>query len=214
MAKSGTTTELTHTYIKEHPDIRSCLKKDLINYSSLARLIAKDLGIEKKTSKEAILIAARRFQAGMKGELARDQRIRELLSSSEIEVRNKICTIILEKGVAFDRIAQVQQEIKRAGGTFYAIEGSSSYLIITQDLHRKALEGRIGKHLLQAKAGLALIHFKSPPQIEDTVGVMSYLTSLFAEHGVNIIELMSCWRDTILVIEARDVQKALEFLRF
>ena len=57
------TTELTIEYIQDRPFIKSCLKKGLINYSSLARLISSDLKIEKKSSMEAILVAARRFQA-------------------------------------------------------------------------------------------------------------------------------------------------------
>ena len=56
------TTELTHEYVHEHPHIKHCLKQGLINYSSLARFIAKELDIEKKTSKEAILIAAGRLE--------------------------------------------------------------------------------------------------------------------------------------------------------
>ena len=54
-----TTAELTTEYIKQHPAIKSCLKKGLLNYSSLSRLISKELNIGKKTSKEAILIAAK-----------------------------------------------------------------------------------------------------------------------------------------------------------
>ena len=71
-----TTAEITVEYIKEHSDIKSCLKKRLLNYSSLSRLIAKELDIEKKTSKEAILIAARRFREKLKKELDHEKDIK------------------------------------------------------------------------------------------------------------------------------------------
>ena len=61
-----TTTELTEKYLSEHPSIKDCLKKGIINYSKLSRTIAKELNIEKKTSIEAILIACRRYEAKIK----------------------------------------------------------------------------------------------------------------------------------------------------
>ena len=88
MTKS--TAELTVEYIQEHPHIKNCLKKGLINYSSLARLISKESKIEKKSSKEAILIAARRFQDKLKKELGNELKIKTLLSKSEIGIKNKI----------------------------------------------------------------------------------------------------------------------------
>lgn len=100
------TTELTIDYIKEHPHIKNCLKKGLINYSSLARLISKELKIEKTSSKEAILIAARRFQEKLKKELVNEQKIRTLLSKSEIDIKNKINVLILSKHIDLDYIIE------------------------------------------------------------------------------------------------------------
>src|SRR3989344_7315757 len=102
-----TTTDLTIEYIKEHPDIKNCLKKGLINYSSLARLISKELELEKKTSKEAILIAARRFRDKLKQELGQEKKIKELLSKSDVDIKNKITVFILEKGINLDYIDDI-----------------------------------------------------------------------------------------------------------
>ena len=51
-------------------------------------------------------------------------------------------------------------------------------------------------------------------EIENIPGVISYLTSLFSENGVNIEEFFSCWRDTVFVIAVNDLGKVLEFLHF
>ena len=69
------TTEMTNEYINEHPHIKNCLKRGLINYSALARYIAKELDIEKKSSKEAILIASRRKQDSLKKEFGPEKEI-------------------------------------------------------------------------------------------------------------------------------------------
>ncbi len=40
--------ERTRIYIDAHPSIKDCVAKGLINYSSLARMIMKDLEVDKR----------------------------------------------------------------------------------------------------------------------------------------------------------------------
>ena len=54
-------TKLTEGYIAEHPFVKDCLKKGLINYSSLTRQICQDLNLDPRKNFDAILIACRRF---------------------------------------------------------------------------------------------------------------------------------------------------------
>ncbi len=209
-----TTTELTIEYIKDHPDIKNCLKKDLINYSSLARLIAKDLDIANKTSKEAILIAARRFKDKLKKEISHEKEVKSLLASSETEIKNKISVYILEKGINLDYIDEIQKKVRKESGKFYIIEGSSNYTIITQEKYSKDIEARFKSKIVTKEKDLVLINLITPKEIEEIPGVVSYITSLFAENNVNIIEFLSCWNDIIFIIDAKDVSKTIEFLKF
>ena len=61
---------------------------------------------------------------------------------------------------------------------------------------------------------LAVVTLKSSEDMEDTPGVVAYLTTLLAENGINIIETMSTWTDTLFVIAEKDVAKVMELLRF
>jgi len=209
-----TTTELTQEYIKDHPSIKSCLKKGLLNYSALSRHIAKELNIEKKTSKEAILIAARRLHESLKKEKNEEQKIKHLLSNSEVEIRNKIIVLILDKNILFEQIEQLQKTIKKESGIFYLLEGSDNYTIITQEKFSSSLEEKLKSKIIKKHHDLALITLKSSKEIEQMVGVLSYLTSLFSENGVNIIEFLSCWTDTLFIINSKDIPKTLSFLKF
>ncbi|HDO19617.1 MAG TPA: hypothetical protein ENG74_02695 [Thermoplasmatales archaeon] len=67
--------------------------------------------------------------------------------------------------------------------------------------------------MIKINKGLALIIIRSPKDIENTPGVLSYIYSLFAENGINIVETMSCWTDTILVVDEKDVARVMEFLK-
>jgi aspartokinase len=210
----STTTDLTVQYIKEHPAVKICLKQGLINYSSLSRLIAKELGIEKQTSKEAILIAARRFKEKLKSEQGQEQKIQLLLSRSELDIKNKIAVFILDKAINLDFIDEIQKEVRNDSGTFYILQGSDNYTVILQDKHAGKIDSKFKRNIIKKHMGLALITFKSAKDIENIYGVLSYLTSLFAENGVNILEFLSCWTDTLFVIDSKDVAKTINFLKF
>ncbi len=208
------TAELTIEYIQNHPSIKNCLKNGLINYSSLARLISKELNIEKKTSKEAILVAARRFQLKLKQEIPSEEKIKSLLTNSEVEIKNKIDVCILKKNTSVDSLQELQKKIIKESSIFFLLEGSDNYTLILPNKYNPLIKAELKNYLIAHHQNLALINFKSSKAIEQQIGVIAFLTSLFAENGVNIIELISCWTDTLFLIETKDIPKALQFLKF
>src|SRR3989338_260778 len=213
-AAPKSTTELTKEYIKDHPSIKNCLRMGLVNYSALARLIAKELHIERKMSMEAILVAARRFQMELGKDRVQVEQIKNMLARSEVELRNKITVLIVEKSFDFEYINSIHQRIHTEHNPFYFLEGSDNYTIITAEKYLPLLEAKLKGKILKKHHNLALIMFKSAKEIESQLGVIAYLTSLFAENGVNIVEFLSCWTDTLFVIDTKDVPGALAFLRF
>lgn len=207
-----TTTDLTIEYIKQHYDIQKCLQKGLINYSALSRRIRKELGIEKKTSMEAILVAARRYQEKLKKNIEQEKKIMQLLQNSQLQIRNKIVAIILEKNIDLQFVQELQKRIKQDSGVFYLIEGSEIYTIIVEEKNASGFVHRYENKIVKQHRNLALLTFVSSKEIEDTMGVLAYLTTLFSENGINILECISCWRDTLFIINAKDTSKAIEFL--
>ncbi len=209
-----TTTELTNEYIKDHPYVKACLKRGLINYSSLARLIAKDLGVGKKSSMEAMIIAARRFREKLREEEGYEKKTRDLLSRSEMDIKNKIVVFVVEKSIDMDSVDEIQKSVRRESGTFYILEGSGSYVIITQEKYSGKVKEAMKTKVINQNKDLVLITLKSPEAIEETTGVLYYITSLFAENGINMVEFISCWTDTLFVIKAEDMGRAMNLLKF
>ena len=213
-AAPKSTTELTKEYIKDHPSIKNCLRMGLVNYYALARHIAKELHIERKMSMEAILVAARRFQMELGKDRVQVEQIKNMLARSEVELRNKITVLIVEKSFDFEYINSIHQRIHTEHNPFYFLEGSDNYTIITAEKYLPLLEAKLKGKILKKHHNLALIMFKSAKEIESQLGVIAYLCGLFAENGVNIVEFLSCWTDTLFVINTKDVAKTLTFLRF
>ena len=209
-----TTTELTEKYLSEHPSIKDCLKHDVINYSKLSRKIAKDLNIEKQTSIEAILVASRRYAEKIKEEKTLEERIIDILKRSELEIRNKITVVIVDKKIYIGNLIDLEKKIRQRADVFYSIEGTNVFTIITTEKNLDELNKMFKRHIVKVTKSLAMMIIKSPEEFESTPGVMSYLYSIFGEHGINILETMSCWTETIFVILEDDVPKIIGFFRF
>ena len=209
-----TTTELTEIYLSNHPSIKDCLKQGLINYSKLSRKIAKELDIEKKTSIDAILIAARRYEDKIKKEKTREEEIIKILKESELEIKNKIIVSIIKKEFTPEDFFKFEKNIKKEGDIIYLIEGTKTYTLITTEKYLEELKEFFSNKIVKITKEQVMIIMKNPKGIEETTGFTAYLYSRFGEHGVNILETMSCWTDTIFVISENDISKVLKFLKF
>ena len=207
-----TTTELTEAYISGHRSLKDCLKKGVINYSALSRIIGRELGIEKKTSREAIVVAARRFREKIKDGALEDAIIR-LFKDSSMEIKNNIVIYTLDKSIYPESLVEIEKSVKKEKDLFFSIEGTKTITVMIQQKNSRLIEGRFKNNIFKKRANLSLITL-SNPGIEDTPGAIYHLAGLFFENEINIEEFMSCHDDTIIVIESKNIAKAINFLKF
>ena len=207
-------TRITESYIAEHPFVKDCLKKGLINYSSLTRQICTDLNLDAKKNFDAVLIACRRFYNKIKSEATIEKKILEILKNSKIEVRNKINAIVLEKGIFFPNLLDIEKEAKKSNETFHIVDGATAITIIASDEFAVKIKQAFRNKILKESRDLVEVILKSPKQIGTTAGVISYLYSLLGENDINVYETLSCWTDTIFLIDEKDLSKVMALLRF
>ena len=207
-------TKLTENYISEHPSIKDCLKNGLINYSSLSRQIASELNLNLKKNFDAILIACRRFKRKLKKEEIHENKILKILKESKVEIKNKVIAVVLEKDIFFENLINLEKEIKKRNEIFRVIEGASGITIITTEDFLDLIKKYFKNKIIIENRNLAEITIKSPKEIETTPGTYAYMCSLFGENNINIVETLSCYTDTIFLIEEKDVGKAVNLMRF
>jgi len=207
-------TKLTEDYISEHPYVKDCLKKGLINYSSLTRQICSDVDLNLKKNFDAVLIACRRYFRKIRSEATTEKKIIDILKNSKIEVKNKINSIILEKNIVFANLLELEKEAKRFLETFHIIEGTTSITIITTDDFSKKVKQVFRNKIIKEYLNLVEVILKSPREIVTTVGVISYIYSLLGENDINVVDTLSSWTDTIFLVEEKDLSRVMEFLRF
>ncbi|MBN2111897.1 hypothetical protein JW707_02230 [Candidatus Woesearchaeota archaeon] len=99
--------EMTVRYIADHPEVKQCLAKDMINYSKLARKIASSIKIK---NTDAVIAACRRY--ALKLRKAKDETGIDILKKSKktisIENREARLTFTIDE----KRLAAVLRDLK------------------------------------------------------------------------------------------------------
>jgi aspartokinase len=203
-------TKQVEVYIKEHPDIRECLKKDLLNYSELSRQICNELKIKKF---DAALIACRRYFWKIRKE-ERKEDVIKLVKTAKLMIKNKMIVAILDKPRDMDRIYQFQKNVKKRKGDFNIIEGHDVLTIITNSLFIDEIKELFSTWLIRITEKVVEIVLIFDKKIETTPGVVSYIYSLLSQNGINVLEEMSCWTDLMITIDEKDMAKAIKVLSF
>jgi len=202
-------TRLTHRYIAEHVSIKDCLRKGLINYSALSREICRHYGLDRF---DAVLIACRRHYQKIKAQGTQEKRIIGLLKRARIQMKNKVVTIIIEKPRDFERLYQLQTEIKRDRGDFHLIEGEETVMIISNSDYIEEFRSTFRGKIVKLSLNLAQITMVFDEKIETTPGVVSFIYGLLADNEINVREEMSCWTDLIMILEETDAARAMRVL--
>lgn len=204
-------TKLASRYLSEHPSVKDCLRRGLINYSALAREICAHYDTDKF---DAALIACRRLGSRVKGQESGEKRIASLIRRAKLRVRTKIMVVIVAKPREFERVYRLQAEIRKDGGDFNLIEGEEVLTIITNEEYAADLRFAFRTNIKKLSPDLVQIALMFDKDIETTSGVVAHIYGMLAEKGINVLEEMSCWTDLMLVIEEKDLTKAMKVLSF
>lgn len=178
-------------HLKNKPYLLEALEKGIVNLSELSRQIQKELKIEDTS---AIKAALRRYSEELqKHRQKREEKVLALLHRSGIIVYDRKSVIITAK------------ELELKTGMKVDLLDKFVYL-----LDRSDLPGRIASLVKHENCTMIVVH--SPEELEATPGVVAFLATLLAEQNVNVIEFISCWTETILVVDKKDSLKAYEVL--
>jgi len=180
--------EFVKKYVEERPYLRYALKKGLINYSALAREICEKLGTKKF---DAVLVAIRRHKEAMKREVK--SKVIDILRRSRLEIKTGVDIYIT------DKYSEGENYLAR-------IEGSNFITYVGNDMR---IKGKIKKKF----EDVCLFSLISPEEIEYTPGVVYAILEKFFEKGINILELMSSYTDTMVIVEKKDFEGALEIFK-
>jgi hypothetical protein len=175
------------SHLQNKPYLLEALEKGIVNLSELSRQIQEELKISKTS---AVKAALRRFSEELqKHKQKREEKVLQVLKRSVIALYDRKAVTITTKEINTKTAMKVDLLDKYI------------YLLDRADLPKRF--NALVKH-----DNCTMIVMHSPEELEATLGVVAFLTTVLAEQDVNMIEFISCWTETIIVVEKKDSLKA------
>ncbi|MEM3838979.1 MAG: ACT domain-containing protein [Candidatus Micrarchaeaceae archaeon] len=188
--------DTVRVYLKNKPYTLEALESGIVNFSALARLIQKELGIR---NYQAIKAAIRRYSEHIKS-------VKGNIEANALRVlkENRIALLDGVHVIVADRELEIENDAK--------VKTDQYYVYLT----RKYSPGEIGKKskgsIIKVNSNCATLTIYSGENLESGPGVIAFLTSLLAEQNINVIELISCYTETIIVVNREDALRSYELL--
>ena len=178
-------------HLRNKPYLLEALEKGIVNLSELSRQIQQDI---KSDDISAIKAALRRYSEELqKHKQNREEKVLLLLKRSSIAVYDRKAVMITSK------------EVNPKDGMKVDLLDKFVYLVDRNDLPE-----RVNALMKHDNCTMIVVH--SPEELEATPGVVAFLATILAEQSLNIIEFISCWTETIIVVEKKDSLKVYEIL--
>jgi len=207
--------EVVRRVLNNHPSLLDCIKLGVVNYSSLARVIVdevKELGNFNEVSVNAVKMGIVRFSESLKSKKLIEDTIKELISRSTVELQTDLKLITLRRETLITKLNELMHILMRAR-FFQLTQGTKTFtLVVSEDVCNDVLrlfDKDVIEDVINDQSAIILI---SPKEIISVPGVISYITSLLSWYGVNITQIISCYIDTILVLNRSDALKAYSLI--
>ncbi|MEM2963069.1 MAG: hypothetical protein QXW70_01155 [Candidatus Anstonellales archaeon] len=180
-------------YLRARPILRRHLKDKIINCSSLAKLLALELYQNKKAH---VAIRAALLRESKKEDYFDkiEENALNVLKRSTIEVRTGLCVVISKAPLKVPVLA---------------VSTSKSGIMSVVDQENIANI----RHYERLIKNVDMITICSGKELESTPGVVSLILNTLAQEGINVVEVISCHYDTILVLSASDTERTFQLLR-
>jgi hypothetical protein len=204
------TASVVREYIDTHPSIKDGMQMGIINLSALARKIMDEKGIR---SEEAALMACRRYELDPKSRI-NEEAILKVLRRSKLEIRTKVVTMTARPSWhMYGKLEKVMSAMRGREGNVHIIQGTAGVTIIMDGAVAKEVRDIVGEdEVLKEEKDLVELIVNSPEVVEDVQGVVAFLSSSLSSKGINFVELISCYKDTMFVIEQKDMMAAFDTL--
>lgn len=183
-----------------HPPFIEALREGIVNYRALARRLKDEIEQERNedVDLEAITSALRRYGQNLqKGGGEEIQKIEKILENSKVSLRGSVVSIAFKDN---DTINLPKEPILLVKGRKYTTAIFD--------------EGKLDNNLdiSEEKKNLACLIVESPKDIVEIPGVLSRIVSRLTSKGINIVDITSCYTETIIIVKQRDAGNALEAL--
>jgi hypothetical protein len=204
--------EETRRYIEGRPSIRDCLRYDIVNLTALARRICAETGLE---SQEAVEIACRRYRRQMQGQPSQEDQLRAVVRASHIEVHTHVAVVTVKGDLEFigRLIMSPERLLSRRDRLIELFQGSSYGTVLCEEEVLGTVLNLIPQSaILNVRRRLSSVSVRSPAEVLVTPRVLGFLAEALGRAGINCVEMMSVFTDTLFVLRSEEAVRAFEIL--
>jgi hypothetical protein len=198
--------------LRKRPFIEEALQEDLINLSSLARIIKTDIELltGKEIKESAVVMAIRRREPRL--QLKMQHKLQQFISSlGDIIVRSNLVALTYKKTTALPaKQAAFLKSIDHKASGFHSFTGGmeETTVVISEDFLPELQLAMAGEKLLSEAHDLSSITLRLPTSSSEVIGLYYFFFKHIASAGVPIKEIISTTNEATFIVHNNDVNAA------
>lgn len=192
--KRGSVEDVVENYLKLFPENLLSMREGVINLSKLSEQIK-----ERNPGYNLISIryALNQIRERQENSLFDENYVHELLIKSKISLQDKITVLTSRKPI----------DVNYISATYL----SDSIVYVVDEMENGEIKSQSG---ISIERDVSALHIFSSKDIERVPGFVMRITErLFAE-SINILQLISCSNETLIIVNRKDAVKAYKALTF
>ena len=136
-----------------------------------------------------------------------------VLKDTNLELITDLIMMTISKEAIISRLDEIMKLVSNAR-FFQLTQGVKTFtFILPRELYKGIIDIIGIWNVIEMLNNQAAIVMINPPRIMTTPGIVAYITTLLAFNGINITQIISCYIDTVLVLNEEDSYKAFYILR-
>lgn len=189
---------------------QDALQRDYCNLSAMARIIKPSIDAIAGTdvSMESIVTALKRAKREYKLPYAS---VEPIVAGSKISLKTDVAKLSISKSKK--TIEKIARPLGQQYDSFISVsESVNSVTLIFDQLILEKMKNLFDDDILEVEGNLAAIIVQSPEEIIKTPGCALIFYNQLARRHINIEDTVSCYTDTIMLVNMNDVAKAFNAL--
>ncbi len=208
--------EAARLIVSGKPSIIDGLRQGVINFSALAEMIKEqvmEIVDKKSVNVDSIKMALMRYADELKSQRKiLEEQIAEVTANSILELKNDVAILTINQKSFLIRFDQIFKSLN-SFRFLQLTQGTETFTVVTDLQSKEKIVESVGeKNIVLEIEDQSAIVIISPKQIIDVPGVIAYITDLLSTNGINITQIISCYTDTLLIVDRRDALKAYQTL--
>jgi aspartokinase len=187
----GNVETMVRDYIKKNPELIISMRMGILNISKLSRRISME-----EKGYNIISIRSALNKIFMENSAADTTHIDKLLSESKITLQDKIMVITVDKRI---------DSINFLSATYL----TDSIVYIVDETKNKKIE--LPRNAV-VERNVSSLHIFSSMEIVKTPGFVMKINERLFSYEINVLQLISCSNETIIIINRKDAIRAYEAL--